>query len=223
MKWKYSLVWLCLSCCVLASCVRGPKKGTTDVDLSPHDRRPVLQITVADGTEVALLEQQLKIEPVYAVGSTLYLFETPEISGRLREIGYTPTQADPYQVFQRVVRVGKQGDEDELLKTGVRLINREPEYWVVNGTLTQLNTLVRIGYNLSKIAPHEPRPREVKITVKNKEDVAWIGSIHVDIYSVAEEKRVWTVYGGAFDEQIDRLRKRNLEVEIISTIEGGQR
>lgn len=229
-------VLIVLFCMIPALCYAlSPQEEGERVDLTLNDSRPIYSISVEDGAEVALLKQQLKLEPIYTKGLTLYFIETEGIIKRLQELGYAPVRADAYQVFKRVVRVHKKGLEDELMvsedelkvredaltKTGVKLINREQNYWVVSGNLSQLSTLERSGYRITKAGTHELRPREVRILVKSREDVAWVGSIHIDIYSVKETESGIFVYGGAFDNQIDQIRNKNFKVDKISTVEEG--
>ena len=213
MKWTRNLLLLFLGCMAIASCGREEQ-----VDLTPNDPRPIYNITVADSDEVELLQQQMKLEPVYARNATLYYFEAPGLVEQLKEVGYAPAQADPYGVFQRVVRVKKKGAEEELLRTGVEFINRERNYWVVRGTLAQLTAIQRIGYRITNVREDEPRPREVKVAVQSLEDVRVIYALHVDVFTVRELKKGYIVYGGAFDHQIDRMREKGFKVELISTI-----
>ena len=220
MKPKLSLLGPILVGLMLTACERAPQDG---VDLSPNDPRPIFSIAIADQAEVEILMQQLKLEPVYVRDGVLYFYEDPDITGRLRELGYTPKASNPYEVFERVVRIDVKGDERELSKTGVLLINRERDYWVVRGSLAQLTVLQRIGYRISPVGADEPRPREVKIQVANLDSVQEVYAAQVDVYTVQEEKRGYAVYGGAFDRQIDQLRDKGYEVELISTLgEGGQ-
>jgi len=219
MKWIPNPLVLFLGCLALASCGREEQ-----VNLTPNDPRPIYGVTVADADEVALLQQQLKLEPVTAKNTTLYFFAAPGLVEKLVELGYAPAQEAPYRVFERVVRVNKKGAETELLKTGVELINRERDYWVVRGSLAQLTAIQRIGYRITNVDGDEPRPREIKVAVHSLEDVRAVYALHVDVFTVQELKEGYLVYGGAFDRQIDRMREKGFEVELISTIgEEGKR
>lgn len=213
-----SIVFLSL---VLTECMCFHPRNGNEVDLTPNDKRPVYRIFVEDGSEVAILKQQLKIEPIYVRGKTLYFLESEEVIKKLEELGYRPVKENPYEVYERVVRVIRKGKEEELLKTGVKLINREKKYWIARGNLEQLKILKRLGYRISKITPMEPRPREVCIYVTQPKDIAWVGSIHIDIYNVQRTESGFLIYGGAFDYQIDQVRDNNFKVEIISTIKKG--
>ncbi|MFQ6007080.1 MAG: hypothetical protein ACE5OQ_16440 [Woeseia sp.] len=191
------------------------------MDLEPKDPRQIYSVQVADAMEAALLQQPLKLEPIAREGSTLYFFDAPGLNDRLRTFGYEPIAANPYEVYRRVVRVERRGSEQELIAAGIRIINREKTHWVVEGSLANLRMLERSGYRLSPLPRNEPRPREVRIRAKSKADVAKIGALHIDIYSVVEVKEGFEVYAGAFDYQIDRLREKGFTVQRISTVKQG--
>lgn len=213
------LLLLCLF--VFGACDGGLYEGKGNVDLTPNDPRRIFSIIVEDDAEVALLKQQLELEPLDIQNSTLFFYEAPGLNERLLEIGYKPAQENPYQVFQRVVRIAKNGKEQELVKTGVQLINRENSYWIVRGSLAQLIALERIGYRLTTINQHEPRPREIKITAESLDDVAWLNKLQLDIFTVQESKSGYIVYGGGFDYQIDRIRDKGLKFELVDTVGQG--
>ena len=224
MKWmKSCFKFLCIIafCLMLAACctVRPPRQE--EVNLKPNDPRPVYSITVEDADEVALLRQQLEIEPIHTKAATLYFVGTEGIAEKLKELGYDPAMADPYQVYERVVRVYRKGTEEELLKFGVGFYNREKDYWIVRGNLSQLIALKGMGYRIATVDPSGPRSREVRVIVPNKEDVAWIATIHVDIFTAQETREGIVVYGGAFDNQIDQMREKGYQVEIIDTVKKG--
>ncbi len=191
------------------------------VDLAPEDPRPVLSVVVEDPTEVELLVQELELEPIGLEGNTLHFFDRANLRARLRDLGYTPRPANPQDVFHRVVRVQRRGEEERLVVSGVQIINREEEYWIVRGTLRQLHILRQLGYTIGAVGPDEPRPREVRIQVPTRQDVIEVGALDVDIYSVEETREGFTIYGGAFDFQIDLLRERDYTVERISTVDRG--
>ncbi len=183
------------------------------VNLDPNDPRPVLRISIDDGDEIDLLRQQLKVEPIYVKDGQLYLSETKGIREKLDELGYRPIQMTPLDVYERVVRIERRGAESEMIQVGVELINREPHYWIVRGTLAQLRALKRLGYQLGTLGPNEPAPREVRIVVPTTKDVQQVNQLHVDIYSVEETKLGIIIYGGAFDAQIDELKAHQYVVE----------
>ncbi len=193
-----------------------PAAETKSVSLEPPDSRPVATIEVADAVEVALLVQKLKLEPVRTEGTRLYFYDAPGLSERLRSLSYEPTRVNPYDVFRRVVRISRRGTEEDLRKSGILLINREETHWVVQASLANLRALERSGYQLSELGPNEPRPREVRIRVKSRDEVQRINSLHVDIFTVTPLERGFVVHGGAFDYQLDQLREQGFEVQLIT-------
>jgi hypothetical protein len=210
-----------VGCLMLTACcsVRPPRQD--EVNLKPPDARPVFSIVVEDADEIAILKQQLKIEPVQTIGPTLYFAGDERIAEKLKSLGYMPAAADPYQVYNRVIRVYHKGREEELLKTGVKFINREKDFLVVRGSLAQLTSIRQMGYRIANAGPAELRPREVRVRVFSKEDVAYIGTIQVDIFTAQETREGIVVYGRAFDYQIDLMREKDFKVEIIDTIKKG--
>jgi hypothetical protein len=178
----------------------------------------VYRVTVEDGAEIDLLRQRLHLEPLRTDGTTLYFFEAAGLLDSLRAFGYRPEQADTLEAYRRVVRVQRRGDEKEMLVSGVQLLNREAQYWIVSATLGQIRTLTRLGYRVGPLVGNEPRPREVRIRAPTREDVARIGELQVDIYGVREVDGGFDVFAGAFDGQIDRLRALGYSVERISTV-----
>lgn len=209
----------------LGACAVTPSEtgGESPVLLEPPDPRPVLAIEVADDIEVELLQQQLKLEPVRRDGQRVYFHEAGDISARLVQYGYQPRPVNAYDVFRRVVRVRRQGEEDALGKFGVTLINREETYWVVEGALGNLRALERAGYRLEMLGTNEPRPREIRVSLRSRDEVQRIAEMHVDIFSVAETKAGWVLTGAAFDHQIDRMRAAGFEVDRVSSQGQGDR
>lgn len=188
------------------------------VNLDPDDPRPIFSIAVGDDIEAALVQQKLGVEPLRVEGHTFYFHDTPGIRAKLAEYGYTPTRQSSYAVYQRVVRVAKRGDEKDLARFDVTLINRENDYWVVRGTIGTLRALSAAGYRLAPLGSNEPRPRQVRIYASSLDDVQRINALFVDIYSVSREgrdQRGVIVTGGAFDGQIDALIEAGFRVEII--------
>lgn len=205
---------------LIAACRSSPREpaevapvDATPVEVAPRDTTPWIAVTVDDAAEVGLIEQQLKASVVRVEGNRAYLVDRPGLRERLAGAGYEPVTVDRQQTETRVVRVPRRGSEKELLQSGVDLINREERHWVVRGTLRQLTVLQRLGYEIAPLGPDEPRPREVRLTVKSREDVARVAAMHVDIYSVQREKDGLVVYAGAFDSQIDSLQAAGYRVE----------
>lgn len=209
-------------CALLGACCHWKDSGGADggaVRLEPPDTRPVWSVEVADAAEAGLLTQELKLQPLRQEGATLYFYNAEGLPERLREMGYEPAQANPYDVYRRVVRVARRGSEEELQRYGVQLINREERHWVVEGPLASLRALARGGYRLDLISADEPRPREVRIRVRSRADVQRINGLHVDIFSVSDQvgtqSTTTEVHGAAFDHQIDKLRELGFEVTVI--------
>lgn len=199
----------------VTACARPPAPG---VDLAPRDQRPVYAVTVDDPAEAALLIQQLSLERIRVEGATLYFIGSPAVLERLRATGYSPMLADRMQVERRVVRVFRRGNERDVIETGVRLLNREDGYWVVDGSLRELQLLSRLGYRIGAVGPNEPRPREIRITVRSRDDVQRVSELNVDIYNVRETAQGIVIAGGAYDVQIDALRAAGYQVERVSTV-----
>jgi hypothetical protein len=188
-----------------------------EVPAEPPDTTPIYTIEVEDVAEAALLREKLRIEPVAIRGTSLYFAARPRLLDSLRAIGYLPVIADVSTVRQRVVRIVRRGTEPELARLGVRVINREDDHWIAATTLGQLESLRRLGYTIAPLRAGELRPREVRIVVRRRDEVARIGELHVDIYSARDTADVVEVRAGAFDDQIDRMRALGFTVERIGT------
>ncbi len=218
-----ALAWALLASCAPPGGRSEPAESRREPDLTPKDRRPVYSVQVGDADEAALLAQELELEMLRQEGSTLYFFDEPALRKKLGSLGYTPERADPYQVFHGVVRMERRGSEKDLATFGVRLINREDEYWIVEAPLATLRALQRSGYRLASLEPTEPRPRQVRVWLERPEDAQRVADLQVDIYSVGKERGRHVLYGGAFDCQIDRLKEEGFEVERVSSKpRGGQ-
>lgn len=194
--------------------------GGPAVNLEPNDRRPVFSIEVGDGIEAALLEEKLGLAPLRLTGKTLYFYDAPDIRKKLADYGYEATQADPYAVYERVVRVARRGEESDLKRFSVRLINREPDAWIVRGQIGVLRALAAAGYSLSAIASNEPRPRVIRVWARTPEEVQQI-SRYVSIYAVSgqfvpkDNQRLIGVAATAFDDGIDALTAAGFNVERL--------
>lgn len=189
--------------------------------LTPRENRPIAVLTVGDANEASLLVQQLSLETVRMEGNRVYFIANPLVTQRLRDLGYTTEPADILQVERRTVRVYRRGDEAELLRSGVSLINREPEYWIVNGSLRQVASLRERGYRITALGSNEPRPREVRIRLAAGQSSLILGPFELDIFSVYSAPGGVEVTAGAFDAQIDALRAAGHNVERISTVPPG--
>lgn len=192
----------------------------TSVSLEPTVIERVESIAVADASEIELLMQELSLRPVRVEGNRLYYVATPALTNRLREIGYTPSAADMQQVERRTVRIQRRGEEAALLRSGVSLINRETDYWVVSGTLQQLRDLRGRGYSVTGVGTGEPRTREVRIQLPAGQTSLALAAFQLDIYSVRTTPTGVEITAGAFDSQIDALRSAGYAVERIATVPG---
>jgi hypothetical protein len=204
---------------IVAACNSTPRG--VPLSLTPHDLRPIAAITVGDANEVSLLVQELSLEPVRTEGNRLYFVVDSRVTQRLRDLGYVPESADILQVERRTVRVYRKGDEAEMLRNGVTLINREADHWVVTGSLRQLASLRALGYRITALGPNEPRPREVRVRLAAGQTPLVLGRFELDIYSVYSGAAGVEVTAGAFDAQIDALRAAGYTVDRISTVPPG--
>ncbi|MBI3365983.1 MAG: hypothetical protein HY033_13900 [Ignavibacteriae bacterium] len=200
-----------ISSVLLVAC---SQEAVREVNLEPGNKRPLYKIQVADADEVAILQEKMSgLEVQRMEGSNLYFtVQSKNLLDSLRNFGYTLEPADPYQVFAKVVKVSKRGEEAELLKSGVQIINREEKFWIVRGNLTQLQLLRARGYSLSDLDT-EVRPREVEIQVKAPDDVQRVANLGVDIFTTkGTRERGLVISGAAFDYQIDSLRAMGFTV-----------
>jgi hypothetical protein len=212
MKAKTYVLVSTLAVAILFSCNRG--KSTFE----PPDSRPIQSIEIADAEEAALVQQQLGVEVQQIQGNRLYYFAVNKNTDeKLKEIGYTIRKENSMQLYYQYVQVtfkDKAPDSsktEELKKAGVLIINKEEKFWIIRGTLEQLKQLEKMGYTLKKL-DKEPRPREVEITVTNESAIQKINETGVDIYSVEKKKDSYTVYGGAFDYQIEKIQEMGFSV-----------
>jgi hypothetical protein len=185
------------------------------VVLPPRSTAPRYAITTNDPDEIALLAQQLKLRQAMVAQGRLYFVADDAQLRRLRELGYQVERVDPETVDSRVLRVRRGGSEESLRESGVVVVQREPTYWIVAGTLAQLRRLVAAGYRLEALGPGEPRPRRIRVVVGSQADVQRIANYEVDIFSVADTAGRYTVLGAAQDMQIDRLRQAGFTVVLL--------
>ncbi|MEO1086098.1 MAG: hypothetical protein AAFY88_17805 [Acidobacteriota bacterium] len=228
----YVLLVMLGGCCH----VKPPPGGPT-VSLEPDDPRPVVSVNVADSDEAELLVQELDLEVVRVSDGALYFFESEAARPSLEKLGYQLTRRNLYDVYRRVVRMDDAVAEEELPRLGVQLINRERNGFTVVGSLAALRALERAGARLRPIGDPGPRPRQIKLVVESTEDVRRIGAMDVDIYSAERRRgdpapeeiegqtsaqtRYITVFGAAFDYQIDRLEAAGYSVERLPTSNPG--
>lgn len=181
---------------------------------NPH--QALYRIEVEDSVEAGLIEQQLKIKPVLVHNRALYYYGNEEINELLRRYQYAPVRVNKEDVLTRLVVVHrKTRDESDLVKAGVTVVLREREYWVVRGTLRQLQLVEQLGFALEEVGRREPRPRQVRIIVSRREQVAEVATLRVDIYDTTKSEKGYAIMGGAFDDSIDELKAAGFKVEIL--------
>lgn len=209
---------LSLSACRKPAAEQEPPSPDTGppVVLPAPSKEPRYSIAVDDPDEIALLTQQLKLNQVLATRGRVYFSADESQLGRLRELGYEVTQADPEAVDYRVLRVHRRGSEEDLRSQGVTIIAREKAYWVVSGTLGQLRRLAAAGYRLDAIAPDEPHHKLILIIVGSRDDVQRVANYQVDIFTVSDTTgRRFAIHGAALDMQIDQLRAAGFTVTVL--------
>lgn len=216
------------------ACWRCPSKPPAPGPAPPEP--PVARLStieVEDAIEAALLEQELGLVPVtIREGRFVYYEPDEELDLKLANLGYTPVDVDAARVLQRVMKILRKprADEAPLHEAGVTLILRQKCCWVVRGTYRQLKTLARLGYPLADPEEGDLRPRQVRVSVASFAQIGEVARAGVDIYSAGPLDDVgpyelthrqvdYVVYGGAFDDAIDRLRELDFDVEVLPSPE----
>ncbi|HET8921850.1 MAG TPA: hypothetical protein VFN26_02520 [Candidatus Acidoferrum sp.] len=204
-----------------------PVLGSVQQETNPVlEKKKLFRIEVEDAIEAELITQQLKIKPQLLEGHSFYYCGDEGTNKLLDDYGYDPVPTDPEEAFSRVVRIARKGNEEDLRDLGVTMVLREREFWVVRATLRQLRVLQKLGYAIKEIGKEEPRPRQVRVTVRSMAQVEQAGKLGIDIYSVARAEKgrdAIYIYGGAFDYAIDELEKHGFRVEILPDPEGVKR
>lgn len=175
-------------------------------------------LRVDDATEVDLLKQQLKLDIIRTEGNTLFFHTSGDAQLRqLEGMGYgraEPRNAeDVYQLYGKIP--GKY-NEQEIISNGVSVVNREKDHVIVYGPISRLKALKARGYKL--LVPGDFRPREIRATVNTQADVQWVYNLGVDIFTAEKDssgKGGYIIRGGAYDRQIDSIRKRSFPVTIV--------
>jgi hypothetical protein len=130
----------------------------------------------------------------------------------LRNVGYEPQVVEPEDFAQKVVRVDKPS-EDVIARVraiGADLIQREPDYIVVQATERQLDAMKRQQIDYRLIQERDLAPRFVRIAAPDRGSVALVVGAGIDIFEIREG----IVTGRAFDSQIETLRRQGLKVDI---------
>lgn len=200
-------------CLLLSACVKDHRGGWKPPD--PQSLKPIYHIQVEDAVEAGLLEQEVGLKPAVVRGNTLY-YDDVKLNKQLTELGYRPVPTERADVEYRLIRVARDRDEKDVRDVGVTIVLREQDYWIVRGSLRQLNVLSRLGFRLDELGGREPRPRQVRVKVDTLDLVGDVARAGVDIYTVGREpeRHGYVVYGGAFDYAIDRLRDEGFSVQI---------
>ncbi|HEX7902574.1 MAG TPA: hypothetical protein VF487_01755 [Chitinophagaceae bacterium] len=192
------------------------KRGKFPLD--PPDKRPVQSIQIGDADEAALLQQELKIEIQQVKDNRLFYFAgSKDLDAQLTGLGYTIKKEDLMQLYYKYAeitinkKVPEESRAEELQKTGVIILNKEENYWVIRGTLEQLKQVEKMGYKLKKLEK-EPRPRKVEIVVNTQADIQKVNETGVDIYHVETKDNSYIIHAGAFDNQIELIRKMGFTV-----------
>jgi len=201
----------------------GPAQQEKSADL---EKKKLFRIEVEDAIEAELITQQLKVKPELLQGRSFHYCGDEQTNKLLGSYGYEPALADPEDVFSRVVRLARKGNEEDLHDLGVTVVLREREFWVIRATLRQLRALEKLGYAIKEVGREEPRPRQVRVMVRSRAQVEQAGKLGIDIYSVARAEKgreEFYIYGGAFDNAIDGLKKQGFRVEILPDPQGVKR
>lgn len=130
----------------------------------------------------------------------------------LRNAGYELQVVDAVDVTQKVVRVERPGEDmiARIRAIGADLIQREPDYIVVQGTERQLDAMKRQQIDYRPIQESDLAPRFVRIAAPDRGSVALVVGAGIDIFEIREG----VVIGRAFDSQIETLRRQGLKVDI---------
>jgi hypothetical protein len=193
-------------------------QSNKELVLRPASEQQVYAVRIEDATEVDLLRQQLKLDIIRAEGNTIFFHSAGDAQLRqLESMGYgraEPRNAeDVYELFGRIP--GKY-NEQEIISNGVSVVNREKDHVIVYGPISRLKALKARGYKL--LVPGDFRPREIRTTVNTQADVQWVYNLGVDIFTAEKDslgKGGFIIRGGAYDRQIDSIRKRNFPVTIV--------
>ncbi len=213
---KKLFVQLVLFCIVV---VAGACQSKKELLLkSPSDSK-VYSIKVEDATEIDLLRQQLRLDIIKAADSSVYFHaESAAMLKQLSEMGYgNPQMHFPDDVYMLYGKVVGKYTEEEIVRNGVSIINREKDHVIVYGTITKLKTLKALGYKFF-VPEYEIRPREIEVVVNTQPDIQKIYNLGVDIFTTIKDstgKGGFIIRGSAFDRQIDSIKKMNFPVTII--------
>lgn len=198
---------------------------TSTVNLELPDKRPVKSIKVGDPTEAALIQQEMDIEIKYVDDNTLYFYaDNQKTISDLENIGYKIKETNPMQTSFKLVKLVSKNNsllsmeknetiQKELQEYSIKVLNREKGYWAIYGSLDNLSRVRELGYKIQNLET-EVRPRNIEIKVPTKEDIQKVNEMEIDIYSSEFQKEGnITIFGGAYDYQIDLLEFAGYEVK----------
>jgi hypothetical protein len=190
-----------------------------ELSLRPPSDRAVYSIKVDDATEIDLLRQQVHLDILKVQASDVYFYaDNQDILKQLTSLGYGEPQSRSLDdVYMLYGKVSGNYDEKEIRRLGVIVVNKEKDHLIVYGSLGRLKEVKKLGYDLLQ-SDYEVRPREIEVKVKAQPDVQRIYDLGVDIFTaVKDSSGGFTIYGSAFDFQIDSINKMNYEVKIIKS------
>ena len=181
------------------------------------DNQSLYRIAIEDPNEAGLIEQQLKLKPVLVESGSFYYHGDGKVNELLRGYGYVPRPVNREVVLTRLVKVSrKKGSEEDLTRAGVTIVLRERNYWIARATLAQVQLLERLGFAMEKLGHRELHPRQIRIAVARREQIAEVGALRVDIYSTTKSEKEYVIRGAAFDDSIDELKAAGFKVEILT-------
>lgn len=181
------------------------------------------RIEVEDATEAALIEQELKVRPVLVRGRSFFYLAEPALNRRLEELGFKPERSEAAELSSRVVRVPRTRPEPRLRDLGARVILRERGYWIVRVTEAQLAALRRADFKDEPLRPGEPRPRQVRLLLRDTESIRERIAPRIDLYNVEATKEGYAVLGSAFDDALDHLRAQGFTIQVLPDPPGVKR
>lgn len=204
---------LCLLAVFTASC-----QSNKELSLRPASDQKVYALRVEDATEVDLLKQQVKLDVIRTQNDTVFFHVTGEDQlRRLEGMGYGKVEPrNPEDVYELFGKISGKYNEQEIIRNGVVVVNREKDHVIVYGPISRLKALNAQGYKL--LVPGDFRPREIRTTVNTQPDVQRIYNLGVDIFTVEKDssgKGGYIIRGSAYDRQIDSIRKMNFPVTVI--------
>jgi hypothetical protein len=184
------------------------------------ETRKLYRIEVEDADEAGLIQQELKIKPEVVRGRYFYYFGDEILNRKLASYGYAPFAVAQDEIVSKVVRIKPPKDESAVLRSGAKIVLRERESWYISGTVKQLETLSRAGFQLADPGSKPMVPRRIQIELRPGADVNQQIGGRVEINNVRRNRGGLTVIGEAFDDAIAELRARSLKVEILPDYPG---